>query len=339
MAHPPAGSRCSRGGTSATPRYAFRAMDVITGIELPDSTWADVNGPVHYREWPGPPEGPTFVCVHGLGGSHLNWAGVAPGLSRLGRVLALDLAGFGLTPPAGRGTSLGANWRLLDGFLRALRLGPVALVGNSMGGNISMIQAAHAPDTVSSLILVDAAFPRARSIRGPRSVRGQTSPRVAAVFGLYANRRVGQWFVANRARRLGPEGLVRETFRICAADPSSIDPRLVAAHVEMARHRADFDYATDAFLEAARSILQAQVYPGRYRELVRAIRTPGLVMHGAQDILIAEAAAREAVIGHPNWTLEVFPDLGHIPMMEDPARWLAIVERWLDGRDAARSAG
>jgi pimeloyl-ACP methyl ester carboxylesterase len=311
----------------------FPAVEVIAGIELPDSVWLDVGGPVHYREWQGPSSGPTFVCVHGLGGSHLNWAAVAPGLSRHGRVLALDLAGFGLTPPAGRGTDLGSNWRLLDGFMRALELEPVVLVGNSMGGNISLIQAAHAPKTVRSLVLVDAAFPRARSIHG------QTSPRVAAVFGLYANRRVGQWFVASRARRLGPEGLVRETFRICAADPSSIDPRLVAAHIELARQRSSFDYATQAFLEAARSILRAQIYPGRYRELVRAIRTPALVIHGAKDILISAASAREATLGHANWTLEVFPDLGHIPMMEAPGRWLATVERWLGGTRTQRSAG
>jgi pimeloyl-ACP methyl ester carboxylesterase len=308
-------------------------VEVVAGLELPDSAWLDVNGPVHYREWPGPSEGHTFVCVHGLGGSHLNWAAVAPGLSRHGRVLALDLAGFGLTPPAGRGTDLGSNWRLLDGFIRGLGAEPVMLVGNSMGGNIALIQAAHAPETISSLILVDAAFPRASSILG------QTSPRVAAVFGLYASRRLGEWFVTSRARRLGPEGLVRETLRICAADPSSVDPALVAAHVELARHRIGFDYAGQAFLDAARSILRAQLRPGRYRELVRRVRTPALVMHGAKDILIAPEAAREAVRGHPNWKLEIFPDLGHIPMMEAPARWLATVERWLDSGRIQSSSG
>ena len=74
---------------------------------LPQSRWADVGGPVHYREWEGPADGPIFVCVHGLGGSLLNWAGVAPGLARHGRVVALDLAGFGLTAPEGHGFQAG----------------------------------------------------------------------------------------------------------------------------------------------------------------------------------------------------------------------------------------
>src|SRR5687768_13853359 len=52
-----------------------------------------LGGPVHAVELPG--HGPPFVLVHGLGGSHLNWAPVAPLLQRATgrRVLALDLVG------------------------------------------------------------------------------------------------------------------------------------------------------------------------------------------------------------------------------------------------------
>ncbi|TMK87169.1 MAG: alpha/beta hydrolase [Actinobacteria bacterium] len=301
-------------------------MDAIEALDLPGSRWVDVEGPVHYRRWDGPADGPTFVCVHGLGGSHLNWAAVAPGLSRRGTVLALDLAGFGLTPPEGRSTSVGANWRVLHGFLEALDLPPVVLVGNSMGGMLSLIQAAHAPESVEALILVDAAFPRVRNFRG------QPGARVAAAFALYSSRRVGEWLVSERARRLGPEGLVRETFRLCAADPTAIDPVLTAAHIEMTRQRMDFDYAWQAFLSAARSIFRSQVYPSKYRALVRAVRTPALVMHGARDQLVPVASAVEAAADHPNWKLLVFENLGHIPQMEDPARWLSAVGGWLDER-------
>ena len=301
-------------------------MENFGGLDLPDSRWVDVDGPVHYREWHGPADGPTFVCVHGLGGSHLNWAGVAPGLARRGRTIALDLGGFGLTPPAGRKTSVGGNWRLLDGFLRALGLPPVMLVGNSMGGMIALIQAAQVPTSVSGLILVDAAFPRTRVLTG------RPTPRVAAVFALYSSGRMGEWFVRARAKRFGPEGLVRETFRLCAADPSSIDPTLIDAHVEMARLRTEFEYAADAFLAAARSIFRAQISPGKYRALVRSVRAPALVTHGALDVLVNVAAARETASEHPDWKLEVFDDLGHVPQMEAPERWLACVGAWLDAQ-------
>lgn len=301
-------------------------MDPIEALGLPDSRWADVGGPVHYRTWEGPQDGPTFVCVHGLGGSHLNWAPVAPGLAGRGRVLAIDLAGFGLTRPEGRGTGVGSNWRLLDGFLRTLDLPPVVLIGNSMGGMVSLIQAAHAPETVESLVLVDAAFPRTRS------VQGQFDPRVASLFALYSTRWVGEWLADLRGRRLGPEGLVRETLRVAAADPSTIDPVLVQAMIELTRTRQASGYATKAFLEAARSIFRAQVAPGRYRALVRSVARPALVMHGARDRLVPVTAAREAAAGRPNWKLEVFDDLGHIPQMESPHRWLSAVQHWLEER-------
>jgi pimeloyl-ACP methyl ester carboxylesterase len=135
---------------------------------------------------------------------------------------------------------------------------------------------------------------------------------------------------------LGAEGLVRETFRLCAADPDSIDPVLEAAHVEMAERRLAFDYTHRAFIDAARSIFTAQVSPGRYRALVASVRAPALVIHGALDRLVPLHAARDAAAGHANWELMAFPDLGHIPQLEDPGRWLATVESWLDGRGRGR---
>jgi pimeloyl-ACP methyl ester carboxylesterase len=72
------------------------------------------------------------------------------------------------------------------------------------------------------------------------------------------------------------------------------------------------------------------VSPRRYRALVQHVRQPALVIHGAQDPLISLASVREAASQHENWKLVVFPDLGHVPQMEAPDRWLAVVEEWLD---------
>ena len=62
-------------------------------------------------------------------------------------------------------------------------------------------------------------------------------------------------------------------------------------------------------------------------------------MHGARDQLIAVTSAREAAAAHDNWKLAVFDDLGHIPQMEAPARWLGAVEAWLDEGRNRRDAG
>jgi len=299
-------------------------MEPLGELQLPESRWADVAGPVHYREWTGPVDGPVFLCLHGLGGSNLNWALVAPGLASRGRVLAVDLAGFGLTPTAGRGSGVGANWRLLSGFLRALDLPPVVLVGNSMGGMISMIQAAHSPETVLAMILVDAAFPRTTGLNG------QFRPGTAALFAVYSSRRLGISVTRARARRFGSEGLVAESLRIAAADPGAIDPRLVALMVDLAKARESFDYAAEAFVEAAQSIFQAQVKPAKYRALVRAVRRPALVIHGELDQLVPLAAAVAAAAEHDDWKLVVFDGVGHIPQIEVPDRWLDVVNGWLE---------
>ena len=72
---------------------------------------------MHYLDFGGPSDGPLVVCVHGLGGSALNWAAVAPTLAQTCRVVAIDLAGFGHTLGGSRATSVQANNRLLHRFL------------------------------------------------------------------------------------------------------------------------------------------------------------------------------------------------------------------------------
>src|SRR5207247_9981594 len=114
---PPVLAKQQHYGADRPFRYAL-GVEVIAGIELPDSSWIDAGGRIHYRRWDGPAEGGTIVCVHGLGGSLLNWALVPPGLARHGTVVALDLAGFGLTPPDGRGTDVASYRGLLDLYIR-----------------------------------------------------------------------------------------------------------------------------------------------------------------------------------------------------------------------------
>ena len=83
------------------------------------SRWADIGGPVRYVDFGGPASGPLIVAVHGLSGSAMNWLALAPLLTEEYRVLALDLAGHGLTRSAGRGTDVTANRALLHRFCQA----------------------------------------------------------------------------------------------------------------------------------------------------------------------------------------------------------------------------
>src|SRR5438105_12468165 len=122
------------------------------------SRTVDLDGPVHFADFGG--SGPTMILVHGLGGSHANWAAVGPGLAARARVVAPDLAGFGRTPLGDRAATVQTNRRILDRFVDAVADGPVILIGNSMGGLIAMMEAARRPGKVAALVLVGPAQPR-----------------------------------------------------------------------------------------------------------------------------------------------------------------------------------
>src|SRR4051812_46724805 len=117
----------------------------------------DLDGLVHYADFGG--DGPPIVLVHGLGGSHLNWLPVAPALAAHGRVVPLDLAGHGrprsrkADPAKGlaaRSAGVDDNRLLLGRFLDEVARGPATLIGNSMGGYLSIATAAAWPTKVSS---------------------------------------------------------------------------------------------------------------------------------------------------------------------------------------------
>jgi pimeloyl-ACP methyl ester carboxylesterase len=286
---------------------------------------ADLDGPVCYAEYEGPAER-TFVLVHGLGGSHLSWKLVAPRLAQHGRVLALDLPGFGVTPRAGRSSSLFANRRVLSRFVGDVATGDVVLVGNSMGGAIALLQAAVEPGSVGRLVLTSPVLPFARG--------GRPAPIVIAGFTLYRLPVVGPWFVRKRFTDMTPEQAVRVGFELTAAHPERLPADVVDEHVELLRERRENADNVPAFIEGARSILRLLGYRGLTRRAIGSVRCPVLVIHGERDRFVPAAFSRAAAVTRPSWRLCVFPHAGHIPQLEEPDAWLAAVEEWLSATGA-----
>jgi pimeloyl-ACP methyl ester carboxylesterase len=284
-----------------------------------ESATIDLDGPVHYLH--GGSGTATIVCVHGLGGSHVNWLAVAPRLARRYRVLIPDLAGHGRTPSANRSASVQANARLLDRFVLALAPGPVILVGNSMGGLISMIETAAHPSRVAALVLVNPSLPITR--------RGRIDPDIARNFAAYAVPGLGERYVRARKVRLGPEGLVADVLRYCTVDPARVPADVVAASVALAQERMRMPWADDAFLEAARSLLRMHATRASVALIRRLPPVPTLLVHGARDRLVPLDSAIQASRLRPDWTLRVLDDVGHVPMLEVPGTLVDLVEGWL----------
>jgi pimeloyl-ACP methyl ester carboxylesterase len=308
--------------------------------ELPrgESRTTDLGGPVHWVEYGGADdaaERPVLVLVHGLGGSHLNWDLLAPHLTPHARVVALDLPGFGRSEPGDRRATVHANVDVLDRFLTEVVGGPAILVGNSMGGMISILAAARAGGRVQGVVLLDPAVP------GPR---GRLDPMVAGVFAAYAVPGVGERFMWLRRNRQTPLARARGLLRLCGVDPDTLPPEVIDRSVEMIEEREDADGMDRAFLTAARSLLLVLADPRRYRRAMADLRPPVLLLQGDRDRLVPVAAARDVARRHPAWRYVELPGVGHVPQLQVPERVAAEILRWLPatqsprGRTVSRSA-
>src|SRR6478609_8497479 len=281
----------------------------------------DLDGPVHWVDFGGPDSEPgaseaaPVVLVHGLGGSHLNWVGIAPALAARRRVVAIDLPGFGLSPALGRDTSVNHNAALLSRFVHEVLGRPVVLVGNSMGGMVSLLLADRRPEQVAGLALVDPALPNPGA---------RPDPQVAATFAMYAVPRVGEMVLTHYNTRFSDRQRVLGTVALCFADPSRADEDVVEAGIELAAWRRSLPDPEAEFLGAARSLLR--VLRGR-REYDRIMR----------DLRVPISAAHRAARLNPTWRTAYLDGMGHTPQLESPEDVLGHLEPWLETLESLES--
>jgi pimeloyl-ACP methyl ester carboxylesterase len=281
-----------------------------------------LDGWMHWIEFePGATAGPPVVFVHGLGGSHLNWALIGPQLAAGRRAMALDLRGFGLTPGDRRTATIWGNIALLQKFIEHIAREPAVLVGNSMGGTLSILQAHTHPESVAGLVLIAPVLPA--RVRRP-DLRAAGKFWRSAVPGLRD--------ASARAVRDGvpPRRLVQRVVDLYCADPASADPGIIEAAAELSElHRAARG-ADEALLAAARSLMNVASQPSRYEAVMAALGVPVLLIGGTRDPVVPLASIRAAAAGNPGWETVILEDAGHTPQLEKPQAVVPIVQDWLD---------
>ena len=285
-----------------------------------ESKHLDVDGPVHYVDHGG--RGRVMVLVHGLGGSHLNWMHVAERLADRHRVVAVDLPGFGLTPPEGRRSTIGANRDLVHRFAQEISPEePVALVGNSMGGLVAMRVAARHADRVSHLVLVDPALP----IVDTGAVNRDTLERLVMplVPGL------GTAWMRRYHASTTPEEQYVDTMRVVCADPAMVPAAGREASIAMIERRREMEWAIPAFAQASRSIAGTLAQRGRFRRMVDRIACPTLLIHGSEDRIVSPGSALRLAERRPDWRFELLEGVGHVPQIEVPDTFVGLVDGWL----------
>jgi pimeloyl-ACP methyl ester carboxylesterase len=256
--------------------------------------------------------GPPVLLVHGLGGCWQNWLENMPDLARDHRVIALDLPGFGSSEMPASAVSVADYARTLDLVCEALGIDAAAVVGNSMGGFVAAELAIAYPRRVERLVLVSAAGLQIAELRLERVLAGLAWTRLDLVAGVY-----GGWVSAHAVTVARRSRLRRLMFAGIARHPGAVPWPLVA---EQAR-----GFGRPGFLPALRAMVS---YPLRHR--LAEIACPALVVWGENDRLVPlrDASAFEQLI--PDARKIVYPDTGHVPMLERPVRFNADLRAFLE---------
>jgi pimeloyl-ACP methyl ester carboxylesterase len=253
--------------------------------------------------------GPPIVFIHGLSGSWQNWLEQVPVFAREHRVIAFDLPGFGGSEMPAQKISISGYGRFVNALLDELGVGSAAVVGNSMGGFIGIELAIRFPERVERMVLVSAAGLSIEYLRNERALAllGVAESRLAAYSGWVASRSEAL------ARRPGARRLI---FGIVAHRPERLPAPLVAEQVR-GSGKPGFLPALDALTD----------YP--IRDRLSEIACPTLIVWGAEDKLVPARDADEFARLIPNARKVVWPETGHVAMLERPAAFNALLEAFL----------
>lgn len=253
-------------------------------VQVGDTRWVYVEG--------GKKDGPPLVLLHGYGGTYADWLLTARHLTSNFRVIIPDLPGWGdSTRIPNANYDYAAQVQRLHGFVDALHLGEIALVGHSMGGAIAGLYAAKYPKDVAALILIDSAGVPFKENAFVRELKAGKSP----------------FEIDNRADFKHLEGLL-------FAKPPWLPPRIEDVFVDRSKRDRAFDNKMMREITApdARHALQTKLPD---------ITTPTLAIWCTGDQIIdisALDAIRKGLTRAPNIGVAELTGCGHMSIMERP---------------------
>jgi pimeloyl-ACP methyl ester carboxylesterase len=295
---------------------------------------------VRYTPWSGPVDAPPegaprerALYVHGLGGASTNWTDLAALLAVRFEGWALDLPGFGRSQPPNRGRySIRGHVRAVVHVLEHIAGQPgegagrpVHLLGNSLGGLVSLLVASRRPDLVASLTLISPAMPVYTV--PPAFSRALLLLLVPGIPSLAA-RRIGG---------IAPEESVRAMIRMCFGEPSKVPPERVEQAVQEMRERSEQPWADHALTRSMRGLITSYLRVGAANawRAARALRLPTLVLWGGRDRLVDPALAPRLAAAVPGARLLVLDKVGHVAMLEAPEATARAVLGMVESMDDA----
>jgi len=251
------------------------------------------------------------VYVHGLGGSSQNFTDLAGLLADRFDGQAVDLPGFGYSDPSRRYSIPAFADRVIK-LLEHENRGPVHLVGNSLGGSISVRVAALRPDLIRTLTLISPAMP---FLDPRRTAQGPMLP----ILALPRADRLFAWGMA----RMTVEEMAEQVLAACFGDTTRVHAQRRAEAIEEIRLRYTVAHYPKAYLGTLRGLVSSFVrayLPGEASQwrLAARITVPTLVVGGLSDKLVDPRVPAQVAKIIPDSRLLILPGVGHVPQMEVP---------------------
>ena len=252
---------------------------------------------------------PTFLLLHGYGGSSYTWHAWAPRLALLGRVISVDFMGFGDAPKPVDGTYTPAEQaRLVKELIGEMDLDRITVIGHSMGGGIALL---------STLMLLDqGALPVDRLVLvAAAAIRQPLPPFVAMARYPLLSRLM--------LRVVGAQRVIGVVLKQIVYDPDSITQEQIETYARPLQER----HGARAALATGKEILPDDIdqITGRYPE----ITIPTLLLWGEHDRVIPIWVANRLEEAMPKAELTVLGACGHIPPEELPDKSWEAVEDFL----------
>lgn len=245
--------------------------------------------------------GKPLLLVHGLGSTWRTWEPVLGGLSAQREVIAVDLPGFGETPPLAGEVTIATLCDALTGFIDAEGLAGVDLVGSSVGARL-VLELARRGVGGSTVALDPGGFWSATQLK---------------VFGLSIGasirlvRRLRPVLPALTGNRVTRTALLAQL----SVRPWSLPQQLVLRELQTWADSPSYDPLLHALLHGPD---QAGAPAGS---------TPGRVVigWGRQDRVVTPSQAACATARFPDAELYWFSSCGHFPMWDQPEETIRLV--------------
>jgi pimeloyl-ACP methyl ester carboxylesterase len=253
---------------------------------------------IHYRE---AGSGHPVVLLHGgiIDAASVSWPPVLDRLAPDHRVVAPDLLGYGESDVPSGPYSISRHATVVADAIEALELGPVTLVGLSMGGGVAMQVALERPDIVERLVPIDP-FGLGREL--PNGLLSYALARVQ----LFNKVAIDAFRRSRRLTRASLGGIVHDLDSLPAA---AVD----AVYREVQRPTAGVAFRRFRDAEVTRNGYRT-VFIDRLQELGMPVR----FLHGAHDDLFPVEWARRAADQVPDAELRVLDDCAHWAPRENP---------------------